>query len=121
MKYLLILGSVLSLVSIPFTIHLATKVEPNISVQWSSATLQGIRDAKLSTPVMARALGIVHTCMYDAWAAYDDRAVGTQLAGVLRRPPAERTIANKQEAISLPPIEHSQTYYPPIPIPFIAR
>jgi hypothetical protein len=32
--------------------------------------------------------------MYDAWVAYDDRAIGTQLAGVLRRPPAERTIAN---------------------------
>ena len=29
--------------------------------------------------MVARALAIVHTCMYDAWAAYDDRARGTQL------------------------------------------
>jgi len=48
----------------------------------------------------ARALAIVHTCMYDAWAAYDERAVGTQLGGALRRPPNERTEANKQRAIS---------------------
>jgi hypothetical protein len=38
--------------------------------------------------------------MYDAWAAYDDRAVGTLLAGALRRPAAERTEANKQKAVS---------------------
>jgi hypothetical protein len=72
----------------------------NTVVKWNSATLQGIRDAKLGTPVVARALAIVHTCMYDAWAAYDDRAVGTQLAGALRRPLSERTLSNKERAIS---------------------
>ena len=36
------------------------------SVRWNSAALQGIRDAKLGAPVVARALAIVHTCMYDA-------------------------------------------------------
>jgi hypothetical protein len=69
-------------------------------LHWNSATLQGIRDAKLSPPVAARALAIVHTCMFDAWAAYDDRAIGTQLAGALRRPASERTLANKERAIS---------------------
>ncbi|MGH9510563.1 MAG: vanadium-dependent haloperoxidase [Terriglobales bacterium] len=53
----------------------------------------------------ARALAIVHTCMYDAWTAYDDRATGTQLAGALRRPASERgltnkSLANEEEAIS---------------------
>jgi hypothetical protein len=48
----------------------------------------------------ARALAVVHTCMYDAWAAYDDRAVGTQLSGALRRPESERTQRNKEEAVS---------------------
>jgi hypothetical protein len=38
--------------------------------------------------------------MYDAWSAYDDRALGTQLAGALRRPASERTTANKEKAIS---------------------
>jgi hypothetical protein len=50
--------------------------------------------------MVARALAIVHTCMYDAWAAYDERAVGTQLQGALRRPAAERTLANKERAVS---------------------
>src|SRR5579863_9735443 len=68
--------------------------------EWNSATLQGIRDAKLGAPVVARALAVVHTCMYDAWAAYDERAVGTQLGGALRRPISERTLANKEQAIS---------------------
>jgi hypothetical protein len=59
--------------------------------------------------------------MYDAWAAYDDRAVGTQLAGALRRPAAERTEANKEKAVSyaayralsdLFPIEVNSIYQP---------
>src|SRR5205085_10937039 len=47
-----------------------------------------------------RALAIAHTCAYDAWAAYDKRALGTQLGGQLRRPARERSLANKNEAIS---------------------
>jgi hypothetical protein len=38
--------------------------------------------------------------MYDAWAAYDERAVGTQLRDALRRTASERTLANQQQAIS---------------------
>jgi uncharacterized protein DUF6851/vanadium-dependent haloperoxidase-like protein len=73
---------------------------PNVVIRWNNAALQGVRDAKLGAPAVARALAIVHTCMYDAWSAYDDRAVGTQLHGALRRPQSERTIANQQQAIS---------------------
>lgn len=72
----------------------------NAATHWNNAALQGIRDAKLGAPVVARALAIVHTCVYDAWAAYDERAVGTQLKDSLRRPPSERTQANKEQAIS---------------------
>jgi len=50
--------------------------------------------------MVARVLAIVHTCMYDAWAAYDQRAVGTQLGGSLRTHPSRRTLANKSKAIS---------------------
>jgi hypothetical protein len=74
--------------------------QANLSLHWNNATLQGIRDAKLGAPVVSRALAIVHTCMYDAWAAYDERAVGTQLGGALRRPASERTLANKEQAVS---------------------
>jgi hypothetical protein len=69
-------------------------------VQWNGALLQGVRDSKLGPPMVARALAIAHCCIYDAWAAYDHKAVGTRLGGSLRRPPAERTLANKTRALS---------------------
>jgi hypothetical protein len=72
----------------------------NVAIQWDNAALQAIRVAKLGPPIVARALAIVHTAMYDAWAAYDDQAVGTRLGGSLRRPGVERTLANKNEAVS---------------------
>jgi hypothetical protein len=75
--------------------------EPTIVVIWDSAALQGVRDSHLGPPMVARALAIVHTCIFDAWAAYDKRAIGTQFGGALRRPEKERTLANKNEAISL--------------------
>ena len=50
--------------------------------------------------MVARALAIAHTCIYDAWAAYDRKAVGTRLGGSLRRPPNERTLSSRVRAIS---------------------
>jgi hypothetical protein len=93
----LILGCMLFL---PGSANASPPSQARLSILWDSATLQGIRDAKLGAPIVARALAIVHTCMYDAWAAYDERAVGTQLGGALRRPASERTLANKEQAIS---------------------
>jgi hypothetical protein len=69
-------------------------------VRWNEAFLQGVRDSKLGPPMVARALAIAHTCVYDAWAAYDDRALGTRLGGSLRQPAAERTLENMTQAIS---------------------
>jgi hypothetical protein len=72
----------------------------NVVIQWNDAALQGVRDSKLGPPMVARALAIVHTCIYDAWAAYDEQALGSQFGGRLRRPSAERWIGNKNKAIS---------------------
>ena len=72
----------------------------NVVVQWNVAALEGVREAKQGPPMVARALAIIHTCMFDAWAAYDQKAVGTRLGDALRRPPSERGEANKAEAIS---------------------
>jgi len=92
--------SILLALAIPGTASSVEKAHRNAVVQLNSATLQGVRDAKLGAPMVARALAIVHTCMYDAWAAYDERAIGTQLRGALRRPASERTLGNKERAIS---------------------
>lgn len=68
--------------------------------RWNAAALQAVRNTSMAPMQAARAFAIVHTCTYDAWAAYDARALGTRLAGTLRRPAAERNDANKAEAIS---------------------
>src|SRR5437870_489606 len=74
--------------------------QPNVVIRWNQAALQAVRDGTLGPSMVARVLAIVHTCMYDAWAAYDQRAVGTQLGGSLRTHPSRRTLANKSKAIS---------------------
>jgi hypothetical protein len=78
----------------------AVTPSPNVAIRWDYAALQGIRDTKFGAPVVARVLAIVHTCIYDAWAAYDERGDGTQLVAALRRPVSERTLANKERAVS---------------------
>ncbi|HEY0752380.1 MAG TPA: vanadium-dependent haloperoxidase [Ktedonobacteraceae bacterium] len=69
-------------------------------VYWNTATLEVLHDQQAPLPVAARALSIVHTSMFDAWAAYDPLAVGTRLGGTMRRPSSEYTLANKCRAIS---------------------
>jgi hypothetical protein len=78
----------------------ATSATATIVTDWNSAALAEVRAGRLGPPMVARALAIAHTCMYDAWAAYDTRAVGTVLGVSLRRPAAEHSDANKAEAIS---------------------
>jgi hypothetical protein len=72
----------------------------NVVLLWNEAALQAVRDTRPAPTVTARALAVVHASIYDAWAAYDAKAVGSRLGGSLRQPPAERTPANKRTAIS---------------------
>jgi hypothetical protein len=95
-RYVLIFGVLVC----PAGVSGQSRASDNVVVRWNSAALQGVRDSRIGPPMVARALAIVHTCIFDAWAAYDKRAVGTQFGGELRRPKRERTLANKNEAIS---------------------
>ena len=76
------------------------RADDNAVLRWSEQALAAIRALRTGPTINARALAIVHTAMYDAWAAYDGTAVGTRLGGSLRRPPAERTDAYKSQAVS---------------------
>jgi len=67
---------------------------------WNNTALAEVRVAKFGPPIVARALAIAHTCMYDAWATYDQYALGAVVGGSMRRPAIERTDANKAKAIS---------------------
>jgi Domain of unknown function (DUF6851)/VCPO second helical-bundle domain len=69
-------------------------------IAWNQAALEAVRRTRLGPPMAARAIHILHTAMYDAWAAYDHLAVGTRLGDVWRRPPAQRGEDAKREAVS---------------------
>jgi len=84
----------------------------SVVLVWNEAALQGVRDSKLGPPMVARALAIVHTCIFDAWAAYDHRAVGTRFGGALRRPRREQTLANMNRAISFAAYQATVDLFP---------
>ena len=69
-------------------------------ITWNETALQAIRTTKPAPPVAARSLAVMHTAMYDAWAAYDETALAYAQRGDWRRPAAERSNANRQKAIS---------------------
>ena len=72
----------------------------NAVLQWNEEALQCIRATRPGPTVVARSLFVVHNAIYDAWAAYDEKARGTRLGVGLRRPRAEWTAANKRQAVS---------------------
>ncbi len=84
----------------PFMAMAQLTTQENVALRWDQAALDAIRITRTSPPIAARALAIMHTCIFDAWAAYDEVALGTRLGGRLRRPRAERTAANKEKAVS---------------------
>ena len=93
-----VLAAGLALGAMAFVPPLA-RAAPNAVVDWNQAALQEVRSGRLSPPVVSRALAIAHTCMYDAWSAYDVRAIAVA-ATAPRRPGAEFTDANKTKAVS---------------------
>jgi hypothetical protein len=72
----------------------------SVVLAWNQQILDTIREGRVGPTIAARALAVVHTAIYDAWAAYDPVAVGTRLGGGLRRPATEFTLDNKNKAIS---------------------
>jgi Domain of unknown function (DUF6851)/VCPO second helical-bundle domain len=86
----------------PIDTYGTPRASDNVVLKWNEQLLNTIRrNPKTTGPtVTARAIGILNTAIYDAWAPYDPVAVGTRLLSQYRRPAAEDTLANKNEAIS---------------------
>lgn len=74
---------------------------PSVVVQWNQALVEAVRRTAFRPMWTARALAMVHTAMFDAWAAYDDRADGVYWQGAIRRPRRDRSRANAQRAASM--------------------
>ncbi|MGJ7916455.1 DUF6851 domain-containing protein [Massilia sp. LXY-6] len=69
-------------------------------VGWNRLALQAIRTAQPGPLTSARTLALLHTCMYNAWAAYDAAARQTAHGVAVRLPRAERSAASKGIAMS---------------------
>lgn len=69
--------------------------------EWNEAALEAIRNSRPGPTLVSRDLAILHTGIFDAWAAYDAKAVGTTLGGTLRRSQAERTTENKEQPLAM--------------------
>lgn len=87
-------------VNAPAGAYAASSGADSVVVRWNNELLEAVRNTAIGPPMVARALAVTHTCMYDAWAAYDPLAAGTRYGVLLRRPASERTPANKAEAVS---------------------
>jgi hypothetical protein len=82
------------------TIRESGFAQDNVVIQWNNAALQTIRYLRPGVTTISRSLAIVHTCMFDAWSAYDNKAIAAIPGSRQRRPSQERTEENKKKAIS---------------------
>ncbi len=72
----------------------------DVVIQWNNAALQAVRDVNPGPTIASRALAIMHTAMYDAWAAFDPVAVPTRPNGIPRHPVSGNGLGNKNQAVS---------------------
>lgn len=84
--------------------HAEPNPNPSVAYQWLEimleASARSVDRVGARPTIISREMAIVVTSMFDAWAAYDDQAVGTRLGDKLRRPPNERTLLNKETAVA---------------------
>jgi hypothetical protein len=106
----------------------------NAILQWDEELLEYIRlHPGITGPtITARAVGVLHTATYDAWAPYDAKAVDTRQRlrpfdattnpdPVTRQPESERTPDNKKEAISYAAYTTLVDLFPSAQADFAAR
>ena len=74
----------------------------NVILKWNEQLLSAIRayPAQTGPTITARALGVLHTATYDAWAAYDPTAKVTRPDGPTQQQASRTLAANKNKAIS---------------------
>jgi hypothetical protein len=75
------------------------EVTTSVVIDWNNALLEAIRRTRFAPMFAARALAVTHTCMFDAWAVFDEHATET-IPTVPRRPAEDRTDEAKTIAIS---------------------
>ena len=79
---------------------LSADPQDTIVVQWNKVFLQAAVNSNFPPTPTYRALALVHASMYNAWAAYDSKAIPIELSDFSRQPVSKRTFSNKHAAIS---------------------
>ena len=51
---------------------LSTPAGASVVGDWNATALAEVRLARLGPPIVARALAVSHTCIYDAWPAWSE-------------------------------------------------
>ena len=76
----------------------------NLAYKWGeiamTCTANDTEKFKPRPTVTSRFLGLIWTAVFDAWTRFDNKATPLYLKNVERRPDAERTLKNKEIAIS---------------------
>ncbi len=73
---------------------------PTISVLWDQAIQAAVIQESPGPTIASRAYAILHTSIYEAWAAYDPTAIGTAFLDDLQVDASLINEANKMESIS---------------------
>nr|WKN34971.1 vanadium-dependent haloperoxidase [Tunicatimonas sp. TK19036] len=101
------------------TQHTAVIKEPtapeNIAYQWGHlAILATANDTEKFLPrptITSRYLALIFVAVFDAWSRYDNQAIPVYLKEVARVPEKERTLRNKEIAISYAAFRAMNEYY----------
>lgn len=87
----------------------------NVAYKWGSMALKATAlDTDRFKPrptITSRYLGLIFVSVFDAWSRFDDKATPMYLEGVARVPAEQRTLANKQKAISYAAYQAMKEYY----------
>lgn len=91
------------------------KGENNVAYQWAYLALEGTANDtdkfKPRPTITSRFLGLIFTSMFDAWTRYDDKANPVYLSDVPRQSETERTLINKEIAVSYAAYRALNEYY----------
>lgn len=89
--------------------------ENNIAYKWGEISLEcTANDTDKFKPrptVTSRILALTWTAIFDAWSRYDEKAIPLYLTSVERQPKPERTLKNKEIAISYAAYRTMMEYY----------
>ncbi len=89
--------------------------ENNMAYKWGKISLQctahDTENFKPRPTVTSRILALTWTAIFDAWSRYDEKAIPMYLTSAGRRPSADRTLKNKEIAISYAAYRTMLKYY----------